>query len=90
MEHDFQYIRDRLDRVVDVLSEHGELLARNTASLEEHMRRSDALETRVEQVSDRSDEAISFVKSLKILGIIITCLGTAIGAILGLIQLLHL
>lgn len=50
-------IEGKLDKVLDKLSEHGELLARhttlhekNTSDLEEHMRRSDLLETRVDEL----------------------------------------
>jgi len=44
MNSESQYLQERLDQIADVLREQAETLARNTASLELHMKRSDAME----------------------------------------------
>jgi len=50
MSDDLSHIRERLDQIADILREHAEILARNTASLELHMKRSDALEKIVDDL----------------------------------------
>ncbi len=79
---DIQYLRERMDEVSEVLTRNTVILEQNTDSLKEHMRRTAALEGQMET-------ALIPIKLAKWLGIIITCLGTAIGAILGITQLLH-
>lgn len=77
---DLQYLRERIDGVADTLSRNTVILEANTKSLEEHMRRTDLLERRVEV-------ALIPVKVAKWLGYIIGLLGTGAGAILAIKQL---
>lgn len=88
MQNDITYLRDRVDGIAEVLIEQSKQLTRNTVilelnteSLQEHMRRTEALEKQM-------DVALIPVKGLKWLGILITLLGTAIGAILGISELI--
>jgi hypothetical protein len=51
-------IEDRLERLDENVSDIAVIMARNTASLELHMKRSDALEEYVKQVEERDLEPI--------------------------------
>lgn len=48
MNSEFQYLQERLDQIADLLREQAITLARNTDSLEEHMRRTEILEEQME------------------------------------------
>lgn len=85
-----------LDRILDKLQEQGELLARhtvlhekNTEDLERHIKRTDALEDRMEQHAKAHDgkleEALLPIRFVKML--VAVSLGSA--AIYGLLQLIN-
>ena len=48
MNSEFQYLQERLDQIAALLREQAITLARNTDSLEEHMRRTNLLEEQME------------------------------------------
>jgi len=48
MNDQLQYLQERLDQIADLLREQAITLARNTDSLEEHMRRTNLLEEQME------------------------------------------
>lgn len=50
MQEEIKYIRGRVDEVVDTLREQAMVLARNTASLEAHMKRTDQNEKMIQEL----------------------------------------
>lgn len=80
-------IQDKLDKIVADIGEIKVTTALNTSHLGEHMKRTDLLETRVEQVASAMKPIQSHVDmvsgALKLLGII----GTIIGIIAGVMKL---
>ena len=78
-------LETKIDRVLEKLSEHGEMLARhselhnrNSDSLDEHIKRSNLLEQKLsrheEEVGAKLEEALLPIKSIKWLGKILAAL----------------
>lgn len=82
MHEDLQYLRERVDSIADVLTRNTVVLEQNTDSLKEHMKQTGLIARRVQLLEETG-------KFMKWLGVIIACLSTAVGAILGISQLLH-
>lgn len=55
---DVKRLEDKVDKLAEDMVDIKVILERNTASLEEHMRRSDALETYVKQVDNHVKENV--------------------------------
>lgn len=51
----------RLDEIAELLRKQSETLVRNTVTLEEHMRRTDANERRIELMEERFLKAMNWV-----------------------------
>ena len=63
---DIHYIRERLDHVVDRLSEQDKVLARNTASLDYHILRTDQNEEMIEKLGEQMELALLPVKVARV------------------------
>ena len=64
-------IEQKIDQLVDAVSEVKVTMAENTRDIAHHIKRTDALEARVEQVDrDSKDGRYSFLKLLKDLSIV--------------------
>lgn len=82
-------VDEKLDKILEDLSEIKVVTAVNTAHLEEHIRRTDLLETRVEQVATSIQPLKSHVDMVKGAVKLITICGI-IASILGvLLKFLH-
>ena len=58
-------ILEKLDKIVDKQSEHGETLVRNTISLEEHIRRTNLLETDLKDTKEDVEDIKEHVDKIK-------------------------
>lgn len=67
---EFAYLRERIDNIVSTLANQDKTLARNTDSLEEHMRRTLAAEAQIEKLSEQMEVALWPIKAAKLLGVL--------------------
>jgi hypothetical protein len=65
---DVKYLRGKVDRLVEGLATTNVILERNTASLEEHVRRTNLLESQVSTVEGRVKPLEVFVNGIKFVG----------------------
>lgn len=64
-------IEDKLDKVIDTLAIHSALHARNTESLEHHIKRTDLLEESTKPLK-QTDSAIRFsIKAISFIGVVV-------------------
>lgn len=82
MKDDIQYLRSRVDHIADTQSRQTAILEKNTESLAEHMRRTEALENRVE------DHEFPF-KVMRFIAYGLGLIATIAGAILSIQSLLN-
>ena len=80
-------INDKLDKIIDDIGEIKVTHAKNTAHLEEHMRRTDLLETRVEQVAGSIQPIQTHVDMIKGAMKLVTIVAAIASVILGILKL---
>lgn len=83
----FDNLNNRLDEVQSVLADIRVDLARNTRSLEEHMRRTEALESAVDVIRAEARPVQTHVAVVGALGKVLAAGGTVVAIVEGVLQL---
>jgi hypothetical protein len=71
-------IEDKLDKITDTLSQHSAIHARNTTSLEDHIRRTELLEEALKPIKQTDTVIRAGIKSIAVVSTILTILYTLI------------
>lgn len=88
MTTDLERIETKLDRVSDTLSGQAVTLARNTVSLEDHVRRTNLLEARVEPLTVAHQRWVGAGKAFAVVGAVIGVLSSLVAVTEGVIHVI--
>ena len=87
---DINKINNKLDKMIDHQHNIDKTLVRQEVNIKEHIRRTDLLEKRVQQVDTEAQPAIKYVNGLKFIGKSIIFISVCVGTVIGVIKLTDL
>jgi uncharacterized protein (UPF0335 family) len=79
---------DKLDKIIETLSEMKVVQATQASDLSHHIKRTDLLEERIEQFRAEIKPVVDHVAGIKFLGKIVGITGTVVGILVGIYSFL--